>query len=76
MQVPCATLHDVVNYLVEKTEGVLIPLIIEEPYEKNICTQILFHSIYLSLFLPLSFSCVIIIPNTKHKHLPNAYITI
>ncbi|XP_073333053.1 signal-transducing adaptor protein 1-like [Pagrus major] len=34
--VPCATLHDVVNYLVEKTDGVLIPLIIEEQYEKNI----------------------------------------
>ncbi|XP_071343522.1 signal-transducing adaptor protein 1-like [Trachinotus anak] len=34
--VPCATLHDVITYLVEKTDGVLIPLIIEEHYEKNI----------------------------------------
>ncbi|XP_041791318.1 signal-transducing adaptor protein 1-like isoform X2 [Chelmon rostratus] len=34
--VPCATLHDVINYLVEKTDRVLIPLIIEETYEKNI----------------------------------------
>ncbi|XP_076582363.1 signal-transducing adaptor protein 1-like [Chaetodon auriga] len=34
--VPCATLHDVINYLVERTDGVLIPLIIEETYEKNI----------------------------------------
>ncbi|XP_069006203.1 signal-transducing adaptor protein 1-like isoform X2 [Embiotoca jacksoni] len=34
--VPCATLWDVITYLVEKTAGVLIPLIIEEPYEKNI----------------------------------------
>ncbi|XP_070765450.1 signal-transducing adaptor protein 1-like isoform X2 [Enoplosus armatus] len=34
--VPCATLHDVIRYLVEKTEGVLIPLIIEDQYEKNI----------------------------------------
>ncbi|KAI3368316.1 hypothetical protein L3Q82_008023 [Scortum barcoo] len=34
--VPCATLHDVINYLVEKTQGVLIPLITEEQYEKNI----------------------------------------
>ncbi|XP_078115465.1 signal-transducing adaptor protein 1-like [Sander vitreus] len=34
--VPCATLHDVINYLVEKTDRVLIPLIIEEAYEKNI----------------------------------------
>ncbi|XP_039666033.1 signal-transducing adaptor protein 1-like isoform X2 [Perca fluviatilis] len=34
--VPCATLHDVINYLVEKTDGVLIPLIIEEAYDKNI----------------------------------------
>uniref|UniRef100_A0A8D0CQG6 Signal transducing adaptor family member 2b n=1 Tax=Sander lucioperca TaxID=283035 RepID=A0A8D0CQG6_SANLU len=36
--VPCATLHDVINYLVEKTDGVLIPLIIEGAYEKNIST--------------------------------------
>ncbi|TMS20496.1 Signal-transducing adaptor protein 2 [Larimichthys crocea] len=34
--VPCATLHDVVNYLVERTDGFLIPLIMEEYYEKNI----------------------------------------
>ncbi|CAK6955199.1 signal-transducing adaptor protein 2-like [Scomber scombrus] len=34
--VPCATLHDVINYLVEKTDRVLIPLILEEAYEKNI----------------------------------------
>ncbi|KAM7388477.1 hypothetical protein PAMP_024649 [Pampus punctatissimus] len=34
--VVCATLHDVINYLVEKTDRVLIPLIIEEAYEKNI----------------------------------------
>ena len=37
MQVPCTTLHDVINYLVEKTDRVLIPLILEEAYEKNIC---------------------------------------
>lgn len=40
LQVACATLHEVINYLVEKTEGVLIPLIMEEPYEKNICMWI------------------------------------
>ncbi|XP_068558575.1 signal-transducing adaptor protein 1-like isoform X2 [Cebidichthys violaceus] len=34
--VPCATLHDVINYLVENTDGVLTPLISEEIYEKNI----------------------------------------
>lgn len=34
--IPCATLHDVVSYLVENTDGVLIPLIIEEPYDKSI----------------------------------------
>ncbi|XP_076009552.1 signal-transducing adaptor protein 1-like isoform X2 [Genypterus blacodes] len=34
--VPCATLHDVITYLVEKTDKVLIPLIMEGPYEKNI----------------------------------------
>lgn len=38
-QVPCATLHDVISFLVDKTEGVLIPLIIEEAYEKSICTR-------------------------------------
>ncbi|XP_070688417.1 signal-transducing adaptor protein 1-like [Pempheris klunzingeri] len=34
--IPCATLHDVINYIVEKTDGVLIPLIMEESYDKNI----------------------------------------
>lgn len=38
VQVPCATLHDVVAFLVEKTEGVLVPLTVEEAYEKSICT--------------------------------------
>lgn len=38
-QIPCATLHDVVTFLVEKTEGVLIPLILEEAYDKSICTS-------------------------------------
>lgn len=38
VQVPCATLHDVITFLVEKTERVLVPLIIEEEYEKRICT--------------------------------------
>lgn len=37
VQVPCATLSDVINHLVEKTDGALVPLIIEEEYEKNIC---------------------------------------
>ncbi|XP_029286082.1 signal-transducing adaptor protein 1-like [Cottoperca gobio] len=32
----CATLHDVITYLVQKTDGVLLPLIMEETYEKNI----------------------------------------
>ncbi|XP_030583890.1 signal-transducing adaptor protein 1-like [Archocentrus centrarchus] len=35
-QVLCSTLQDVINYLVETTDGTLIPLIIEEPYEKKI----------------------------------------
>ncbi|XP_035798326.1 signal-transducing adaptor protein 1-like isoform X2 [Amphiprion ocellaris] len=34
--VHCDTLYEVINYLVEKTDRVLIPLIIEEAYEKNI----------------------------------------
>ncbi|XP_074524587.1 signal-transducing adaptor protein 1-like [Halichoeres trimaculatus] len=32
----CATLHDVVDYMVEKTEGVSIPLIMEGIYERRI----------------------------------------
>ncbi|XP_062308885.1 signal-transducing adaptor protein 1-like isoform X1 [Osmerus eperlanus] len=34
--IPCATLHDVINCLVEKTSGVLTPLILEAPYEESI----------------------------------------
>ncbi|XP_022069532.2 signal-transducing adaptor protein 1-like isoform X1 [Acanthochromis polyacanthus] len=34
--VHCDTLYEVIDYLVEKTDRVLIPLIIEEAYEKNI----------------------------------------
>lgn len=34
--VHCDTLHEVINYLIEKTDRVLVPLIIEEAYEKNI----------------------------------------
>lgn len=34
-QITCATLHEVVTYLVEKAGGVLVPLLIEEHYEKN-----------------------------------------
>ncbi|XP_029905182.1 signal-transducing adaptor protein 1 [Myripristis murdjan] len=34
--IPCATLHDVINYLVEKTSGTLIPLIMENAYDSNI----------------------------------------
>ncbi|MCJ8734630.1 hypothetical protein PDJAM_G00237520 [Pangasius djambal] len=34
--VPCPTLHDVINYLIEKTGGVFKPLILEQTYEKSI----------------------------------------
>ncbi|XP_029938783.1 signal-transducing adaptor protein 1-like [Salarias fasciatus] len=34
--VDCATLHDVITYLVNKTDGVLIPLILEDQYDKKI----------------------------------------
>ncbi|KAM9849357.1 signal-transducing adaptor protein 1-like [Aulostomus maculatus] len=34
--VPCATLHEVISYLVEKTDGALIPFVHEETYEKKI----------------------------------------
>lgn len=38
MQVPCASLHDVIYYLMEKTDKVLTPLNMEGPYERNIST--------------------------------------
>ncbi|XP_051722255.1 signal-transducing adaptor protein 2a isoform X1 [Ctenopharyngodon idella] len=34
--IPCPTLHDVINSLMEKTAGTLQPFILEEPYEENI----------------------------------------
>ncbi|KAM3876139.1 signal-transducing adaptor protein 1-like [Diretmus argenteus] len=34
--IPCDTLHDVINFLVEKTGGVLTPFIMEGSYENNI----------------------------------------
>ncbi|KAM9761956.1 signal-transducing adaptor protein 2-like [Menidia menidia] len=34
--VPCATLHQVVTFMVESTKGSLVPLNMEEPYEKSI----------------------------------------
>ncbi|KAI1883181.1 hypothetical protein AGOR_G00242570 [Albula goreensis] len=34
--IPCATLHDVINCLLEKTSGTLHPFLLEEPYEENI----------------------------------------
>ncbi|XP_048844897.1 signal-transducing adaptor protein 2a [Brienomyrus brachyistius] len=34
--IPCATLHDVIDRLVEKTAGTLQPFLLEEPYEGNI----------------------------------------
>ncbi|XP_016896289.1 signal-transducing adaptor protein 2-like isoform X2 [Cynoglossus semilaevis] len=34
--VSCVTLQDAINYLVDRTEGVMTPLILEEEYEENI----------------------------------------
>uniref|UniRef100_A0A3P8XRD9 SH2 domain-containing protein n=1 Tax=Esox lucius TaxID=8010 RepID=A0A3P8XRD9_ESOLU len=34
--IPCETLHDVIDALVEKTAGTLQPFLLEEPYEENI----------------------------------------
>ncbi|XP_060761319.1 signal-transducing adaptor protein 2a isoform X2 [Neoarius graeffei] len=34
--IPCPTLHDVINALVDKTAGTLQPFLLEEPYEENI----------------------------------------
>ncbi|XP_026880842.2 signal-transducing adaptor protein 2a [Electrophorus electricus] len=34
--IPCPTLYDVINALVEKTAGTLQPFLLEEPYEENI----------------------------------------
>lgn len=35
-QIPCETLYDVINALIEKTSGTLQPFLLEEPYEENI----------------------------------------
>lgn len=34
--IPCETLYDVINALVERTSGTLQPFLLEEPYEENI----------------------------------------
>ncbi|CAL8345646.1 unnamed protein product [Merluccius merluccius] len=34
--IPCASLHEVIDALVEKTAGTLQPFLLEEPYEENI----------------------------------------
>ncbi|XP_060788564.1 signal-transducing adaptor protein 2b [Neoarius graeffei] len=34
--ISCTTLHDVVNYMIEKTGGAFKPLVLEHTYEKNI----------------------------------------
>ncbi|KAJ8378573.1 hypothetical protein AAFF_G00238780 [Aldrovandia affinis] len=34
--IPCETLHEVINCLLEKTSGTLQPFLLEEPYEENI----------------------------------------
>ncbi|XP_037837869.1 signal-transducing adaptor protein 2a isoform X1 [Kryptolebias marmoratus] len=34
--IPCATLHEVIDALVERTAGTLQPFLLEEPYEENI----------------------------------------
>ncbi|XP_030640232.1 signal-transducing adaptor protein 2b [Chanos chanos] len=35
-RIPCATLHDVVTHLIERTGGTLQPFIMEKPYEESI----------------------------------------
>lgn len=40
VQVHCDTLQDVVTYLVDATDGILIPLIIEGHYEKIVSMYI------------------------------------
>ncbi|KAJ0032290.1 hypothetical protein NQD34_002371 [Periophthalmus magnuspinnatus] len=34
--IPCETLHDVINFFIHKTEGLLTPLVLEETYERSI----------------------------------------
>lgn len=34
--IPCETLHDVINFFIHKTEGVLKPLVLDETYERSI----------------------------------------
>lgn len=39
LQIPCATLHEVIDALVERTAGTLQPFLLEEPYEENISEE-------------------------------------
>lgn len=39
LQIPCATLHEVIDALVDKTAGTLQPFLLEEPYEENISEE-------------------------------------
>ncbi|XP_020795703.1 signal-transducing adaptor protein 1-like isoform X2 [Boleophthalmus pectinirostris] len=34
--IPCETLHDVINFFIHKTDGLLAPLVLEETYERSI----------------------------------------
>ena len=54
-QIPCATLHEVINALVEKTAGTLQPFLLEEPYEENISEENLQHKDILKIYLLSSF---------------------
>lgn len=44
LQIPCATLHEVIDALVEKTAGTLQPFLLEEPYEENISEATVQHA--------------------------------
>lgn len=54
-QIPCATLHEVIDALVEKTAGTLQPFLLEEPYEENISEAA--HAYSQHLFSSFPYCC-------------------
>lgn len=67
-QINCATLHDAVTYLVEKAGGVLVPLLKEEHYEKNLGKILfVFFGKYLRKILFVSQTDILVGMNHQYR---------
>ena len=68
-QIPCATLHEVIDALVEKTAGTLQPFLLEEPYEENISEAHFTSPAFLSFSHHKSISPTILLLLLCHQHM-------